>query len=81
MNLKISVARPAASHRSPGRCERNAKATQLCAEIPARTPYAPGPTPVGSSLASYAGARKMDALKNQQITRQRSRGTRLQERC
>ncbi|HSZ16183.1 MAG TPA: flagellar biosynthetic protein FliO [Terracidiphilus sp.] len=68
MNLKISVARPTSSHRMPRKLVKENKAPQYVPNT--TTPqYAPGPTPVGSSLASYGGTRKMEALKNQQITR------------
>jgi hypothetical protein len=58
MNLKISVDRP--SHRAPRKpVARESKSTE----------FTPGPTPVGTSLASYSAGRQMEALRRQQVVR------------
>jgi hypothetical protein len=58
MNLKISVDKPSL-HRVPRRVVRESKAME----------YAPAASPQSASLASYAGSRKIEALKRQQVHR------------
>jgi len=57
MNLKISVDKP--SHRAPRRVVRELKAME----------YAPAASPRSASLEGYAGVRKIEALKRQQVHR------------
>ena len=58
MNLKISVEKPS-MHRMPRRAVRESKATE----------YLATPSQHSSSLQSYTGGRKMEALRNQQVRR------------
>ena len=58
MNLKISVEKPS-MHRMPRGAVRESKATE----------FLPTSTPHSSSLQSYTGGRKMEALKHQQVRR------------
>ena len=58
MNLKISVDKPSL-HRAPRRVVRELKATE----------YAPAASPRSASLEGYLGARKIEALKRQQVHR------------
>jgi flagellar biosynthesis protein FliO len=58
MNLKISVEKPS-MHRMPRRSARESKAAE----------FLPAPSSHSSSLQSYTGGRKMEALRNQQVRR------------
>jgi hypothetical protein len=58
MNLKISVDKPS-HYRTPRRVARESKAIE----------YAPAASPHSASLAGYAGVRKIEALKRQQVHR------------